>query len=342
MTIASIYPFVLTLLIGSVGGFLFSLMGLPAAWLSGAMVLVAATTLSGVRTAVPDRVRDTLFIVLGAFMGTGVSPEVIDRIGEWPWTMLGLVIAMVMITGATYIYLQRRVGWDRETAFFGSIPGALSFVLALAANRNADISRIATSQMVRLFILVALLPIVITSTSSGDVTGVADAGPMFWEDGLVLFGLCAVSSFVAVQLNVPGGWMTGAFFMSAALNASGLVSGSIPPWVIIPCYIALGSMIGCRFGSTSYSQFFAMLKAGLVAISVGLSIACACAWLGAVLLDLPFGQLLLAYAPGGLEVMTLMAFMLDLDPAFVAAHQIVRFTGMALLLPLITGFLFDR
>ena len=54
-------------------------------------------------------------------------------------------------------------------------------------------------------------------------------------------------------------------------------------------------------------------------------------WIG-----LPFGQLLLAYAPGGLEAMIMMAFILDLDPAFVAAHQLVRYIGMILILPFLT------
>ncbi|MEC7564009.1 MAG: AbrB family transcriptional regulator [SAR324 cluster bacterium] len=44
----------------------------------------------------------------------------------------------------------------------------------------------------------------------------------------------------------------------------------------------------------------------------------------------------MAYAPGGLEAMIMMAFILDLDPAFVAAHQLVRYIGMILILPFLT------
>ena len=55
------------------------------------------------------------------------------------------------------------------------------------------------------------------------------------------------------------------------------------------------------------------------------------------LLGLPFGQVLLAFAPGGLEAMTIMAFALDLDPAYVGAHHLIRFLGLGLLLPLFMG-----
>jgi hypothetical protein len=54
------------------------------------------------------------------------------------------------------------------------------------------------------------------------------------------------------------------------------------------------------------------------------------------LFDLPLNQLLIAFAPGALEVMIILAFVLGLDPTFVAAHHLVRFIGIALTLPLLT------
>ena len=46
------------------------------------------------------------------------------------------------------------------------------------------------------------------------------------------------------------------------------------------------------------------------------------------LLGLPFGQLWLAYAPGGVEAMAAMALALSLDPAFVGAHHVLRILGL--------------
>ena len=42
---------------------------------------------------------------------------------------------------------------------------------------------------------------------------------------------------------------------------------------------------------------------------------------------------LAAFAPGGLEAMTMMAFALGLDPLFVGAHHIARFLFISLALP---------
>ena len=47
----------------------------------------------------------------------------------------------------------------------------------------------------------------------------------------------------------------------------------------------------------------------------------------------PFAEALAAFAPGGLEAMTLMAFALGLDPLFVGAHHLARFFMISLALP---------
>jgi len=332
----------LTLLIAACGGAVFQFMGLPAAWLSGAMVFVAVMTLAGAPTLLPNRLRDALFMVIGMSMGAGVRPEVIERLAEWPVSMALLVVVVVCVTLVGYVVLHFGARWSRETAYFGAIPGALSYVIALATDRGADLPRIASSQSVRLFVLVAILPYAVVS-SSGESSG-EGAVLLVSSPAETLLGvpLCLIASFLAVKLRVPGGWMTGAFFMSAGLNASGLLTLVLPQHVLVPSFVMMGAMIGCRFAEMTLRQFLSVLGASLAAFCAAFLTSIIGALVISALVDIPFGQALLAYAPGGLEVMTLLAFMLDLDPAFVAAHQIVRYTGMVLLLPFVTGLVLGR
>lgn len=343
MSIESIFGRVLlTVLVAALGGTAFYLMDLPAAWLSGAMVFVALATLAGAPTLLPDKLRDTLFVLIGLSMGAGVRPDVLERIGEWPVSMALLVVVVVSVTLAGYVVLHFGAKWSRDTAFFGAIPGALNYVIALATERGADLPRIASSQSLRLFVLVAILPFAVV-TSNGEPTGegmsVIVSTPL---EILLGLPLCLAASFLAVKLRVPGGWMTGAFFMSAGLNATGLLTVALPEFVVLPCFVMMGAMIGCRFANMTFRQFMSVLGASIAAFCAAFLTSIAGALLLSELAGIPFGQALLAYAPGGLEVMTLLAFMLDLDPAFVAAHQIVRFTSMVLLLPLTTVLVLGR
>lgn len=333
---------VVTVLIAVLGAAVFSFMDLPAAWLSGAMVFVSIATLSGVRTHIPVRLRDAMFVLLGISMGAGVNPDVVDRVSEWPVSMGLLIPVMICVTYAGYAVLHFSAKWSKETAYFGALPGALSYVMGLATERGADLPRIASSQSLRLFILVAVVPFAVVA-SNGEVAG--GAGPAVVSDPVdFLFGLplCLAASWLAVKLRVPGGCMTGAFFMSAGLNASGVLLLVLPDYIALPCFMMMGAFIGCRFGTMTLRQFVSVLGASLGAFVAAFVTSLLGAWLVAELVHIPFGQALLAYAPGGLEVMTILAYMLDLDPAFVAAHQIARFTGMVLVLPFITALVLGK
>ncbi|MFD1695091.1 AbrB family transcriptional regulator [Roseibium aestuarii] len=332
----------LTGAIGALGGALFMALGIPAGWMSGAMVLVAAAALARLPVALPPRLRDALFVVLGLSMGAGVTPEVVERIGQWPATMAGLVAVVALVTAATYVYLRHLMKWDPASAYFGALPGALSYVMALASERDVNLPKIAASQSIRLLVLVCVLPLVISSTAGHAPHGFEGRVLPSLTELAILGILCLAASALAARVGLPGGWLTGAFFMSSALNATGTIPVALPEPVLIPCFIGLGCFIGSRFTQTTLSAFVRLIAVGMGAVIVGLAVSVGFAWVLAVMLDLPLGQLILAYAPGGLEVMTLMAFMLDLDPAFVAAHQLVRYIGMVLLLPLVTAVLLGR
>jgi hypothetical protein len=46
-----------------------------------------------------------------------------------------------------------------------------------------------------------------------------------------------------------------------------------------------------------------------------------------------------AFAPGGLEAMTVLALVLGLDPLYVGIHHLVRFLGIGLVLPVAVALL---
>ena len=52
------------------------------------------------------------------------------------------------------------------------------------------------------------------------------------------------------------------------------------------------------------------------------------------MLGLPIAALVLAFAPGGLAEMSLIALALGVDPAFVSSHHVVRIFLVVVLAPL--------
>ena len=83
-------------------------------------------------------------------------------------------------------------------------------------------------------------------------------------------------------------------------------------------------MIGLRFKGISLRGTGTVFGDGFAGFAIAMVIAVAGAVFTTAVAGLPLALTLLAFAPGGLEAMTIMAFALNLDPAYVAAHQIAR------------------
>ncbi|NJM35724.1 MAG: AbrB family transcriptional regulator [Rhodomicrobium sp.] len=126
----------------------------------------------------------------------------------------------------------------------------------------------------------------------------------------------------------------GGMIGGAALHLSGALSGQMPPAVLIPCQVLMGCLIGLRFLSTDIAFLGRALMPSFGAFLLALAVSVTSALIVAYSLDIPPGTVIIAFAPGGLETMTIIAFVLGLDTAFVAAHQLARFIGLSLLLPL--------
>jgi len=327
--------FLLPCLAGATGGYLFHRLGMPAAWMSGALVAATVAALAGLRIRVPDPIGRAMFLLMGVVLGSAVTPETLRLMVTWPVSMAGLAILVPAIVAAITVYLVRVERYDRETAFYASVPGALSYVMALALTSKADARVVAVIQSFRLVLLMAVLPglISVAGLGSGGTRVIGGTGPGNWYDFPLLFALSVSCGLGMERLRVPGGATVGAMLASAILHGTGLVTSSIPEMVMIAGFVVMGVLIAERFAGTSLVEIRQLLRASVAAFVIGTAISILLALVVAWITGLQVGKVVLAYAPGGIEAMAILAFLLDMDPAFVGAHHIVRFLGIALLLP---------
>jgi uncharacterized protein len=323
----------LTLAISAVGGTVFTFLAIPAGWLTGGMVAVAVAAMAGVSTEMPNRLRNVAFVVLGSSLGAGVSPELIAHLADWPLSLAGLAVTVLAVQAVCQLFLDRVCGWDRQTAFFSAIPGVTSYVLALALPTKADIRRIALSQTIRVFLLVALLPTLLTAVESVAPAPAHAIGS--YQSLAVTLAAGTIGGILLHSVGIPAAPMIGAMVASGILHGTGLVHGAFPQPLLVVVYIVLGGLIGSRFVGTTFAMLRQTALASLGAFVLAITVAALGAWLMSATLGQPFGQLALAYAPGGIDVMTAMSVALSLDSAFVAAHQLARFLVIMIYAPLL-------
>jgi membrane AbrB-like protein len=327
-----------TLAIGAVGGALLGLAKFPAGWLSGAIIAVAIAALARRPVRVPALLGQGANIVLGISLGASVTPDSVARMAAWPASLAVLALAMACGSAAVVFYLHKVHDWDVLSALFASSPGGLSQALALAAETGADLRSVAMVQAMRVLVLSAGLPLCfaafgITGSRPMLNAAVATAASMEELAGLVVAAI--VGALVAYRLRLPGGLLVGAMAVSGALHATGLVKVNLPLPAAIVAFVVMGSIIGARFAGTDLWLLRRLTVVGLGALAVGTAVASVFAVAAALLLSLPVGDVVMAFAPGALEAMTTLAFALNLDPAYVGTHHIARLIFVSLVVPVV-------
>jgi hypothetical protein len=168
-----------------------------------------------------------------------------------------------------------------------------------------------------------------------DAVAAATAPPSL-RDAAILVAAGGAGAFLAQKARLPAALILGAMMASALVKISGVVQGPLTDALLLPAYVVLGAMIGARFLGFEPAWIARLLGAGITGFVIAMILAFAGAVAAHQLSDLPLALTLVAFAPGGLEAMSIMAFALDLDPAYVGAMQIARYVGISLLLPIIS------
>ncbi len=326
-------PVVPTLLVGSTGALLFQAIGFPAAFVTGSATAVAIASLLGVRTSIPVRLCDVVFILIGVQIGSTVTPDVIDAALRWPISLLILTLTLVVILVVVPRGLRIIFGHRPVTAFLSATPGHLTFVLGLSADLKADVPQVVLIQTVRVFLLTLLVPVLISLwgvTGTGTSTHQGVSSPL---ELAAILGVALGTGLIFKHFAVPAPLLIGAMLASAIGHGSGFVAGVAPAWVTLGAFVCMGSLIGTRFDGTDKSLLRKAFLAGVFSTLAGCVIAAAGAFVAAKIIDLPAAALFLAFAPGGVEVMAALAIETGLEPALVAAHHVFRLVILGVLLP---------
>lgn len=321
------------LLIGAAGAALFWVIGFPAALLTGPAAAVSVATVAGLRCTIPPRLRDAVFVLIGVSIGSTVTPEVIATALAWPLSLAALCVTLVLVLVLAMIALERMFRFDRMTAMLSATPGHLSYVLGLSTEMRADVPRVALVQSMRVLLLTMAVPVLVALWGVEGTARLEDRGGMaLWAIALI-FPASVALGLVFKRLRVPAPVLLGAMGVSALGQGADITPGALPAWLVGAAFVAIGSLIGTRFYGIDRRALASALLAGLVCTLI----ACGVAALGAVLVSgivgLPPAVLLLAFAPGGVEVMAAIAIETGLEPAFVAAHHVFRLLALTVIVP---------
>jgi len=320
-----------TLAAGLAGGGALAWIGVPAGWLSGAMIGVGALAAAGGAAPLAPPLRDLAILLSGLALGSSVNPASLAALGRYPLSLSIMAVALVGMTTASYGVLRRSKGFSRQTALYSAVPGALSYVFIMASQGAADPARVAIIQIFRIFVLMALVPIV-AAHSAPAAARLYPLDPVWIT--LALLALAFGAGKLMARAGLGAGPLYAAILVSGLAHGLGLAPGRSAPWLQTIAQTLVGAWIGTRLIGFDWRLMRRLLLAAATSFAAAFAVASAFAGVVCLLIKAPFAEALVAFAPGGLEAMTMMAFALGLDPLFVGSHHLARFLMISLGLPL--------
>lgn len=318
---------------GCVGATVFTLLGLPAPLLLGSMVFTLALALGGVRLAFPRWLQMTVLGVIGISVGSTLSSDLLGQMMVWLPSVGGEIITQLIALAVGSVVMHLLAGQTWSTAFLASFPGHLVMVLATANGENTDSRIVAIAQSLRLVSLVVFVPLVL-GQADGASAHAAAAAPFNLLSALIVIGAGLIGMGLAVLIHLPTPLLLGGIIGAGAATLGGHTLGPLPHVSGPVLLLVVGTLIGARFsGMSRKALMLSVPRCALTVLSVLLTVALL-AWPISHTLGLPYGQMLLAYTPGGGDVMPVLALAQGYDAVYVGIHHGARLLVMGFVLPL--------
>jgi membrane AbrB-like protein len=323
-----------TLALAAAGGFAAHLIGIPLAWMIGAMVAVAGAGIAGAKPAAPSQFRPAALIVLGTGFGQAFTPPVLAALAE---SLPALVLAgfASVLSGVVVSRVTARVGGlDTRTAFFISVPGGIIAMVVLAARAGASVPAVTLGQTLRMVLVVLTYPVAMAAfgTPGQDVFSFTPP-PVAWPMLPVLFALTVAGAFLMNRTGLANPWMMGPVFVSLGLAVAGTPLSGLPGPLIDAAQVAMGATLGTRLTREFLFRSHRLLMASVVNMLLLSLCAAVIAAACVALARLPLQATLLGTAPGGMPEMAITAKVMNLGVPLVLGFHLVRLLICNLFVP---------
>ena len=345
----------LTLLVGTLGGYIFFKLKVPAGMLVGAIFAVSALSVATPYALMPASAKVAAQIITGAYIGSTISKSDILHlpriIGPYLTLMAGFFILNIL--SGFLIYLVSPM--DLLTSLLCAMPGGISDTPLIAMDMGADAAKVAVLQFVRLVFGIGALPLLILSIermankhkNSGDFdpapSQVAQPKSISKQTHapivlIITLAAATIGGLFGKWLKVPAGALI--FSMLITMIFKMLYSKAyLPLW----CRRVAQVLSGCCIGSQmTYGDVIEMRYLILPAVILIVGYFANCVFMGYVLnrlFKIPRLEAMLSVSPAGATEMALISADLGVDSPDLIVIQICRLIGVMAVFPQLIAML---
>jgi len=337
-------PVLLALSIGLICGLTGNAIGMPLPWMLGPMIGNTIAALAHAPIKGPVKLRPIVVPIIGVMLGSAITPAFFADLGPWALTLVALPIILGASASVSFLIYRRFGRHDPVTAYYAAMPGGLNEMMIQGEEAGADGRKIALAHALRILLVilfvVAFFWVAMGVRTTGTSNWIALDALTLWD--YATLGACAFAGvWVGRWLRLPAAPVFGPMLLSGIAHLVGWVTVAPPSILVIIAQLVMGTVIGCRFIGSSLKDIRGDLVLGVASAMAMLIVAVICAEALAAF-GLPLAQAFLAFAPGGLTEMSLLALSMDQDPAYVSTIHLIRITLVIAAAPLVFRWVLRR
>jgi len=324
---------------------LLELLDFPAALLLGPMFAGIVVAIANEGPRVPRQPFHIAQALVGCLIARSMPLTVFAEVGrDWPILLAG--VAFVVMVAGLLGWVQMRWGvLPGTTAIWGSAPGGATATLLMAEAYGADVRLVALMQYMRVAgvaLTASLVARFLTPETAYSAAAIVWFPPLHVGALLATLAVAIGGMLIGLRLKIPAGAMLVPLGLGIALSSMGVLTITLPPWLMVLAYTVIGWNIGLRFTYGIVRQSVRMLPAILLS-TVSLIVICG---LFSVLLVHVTGidpmTAYLAMSPGSADSIAIIATSSHVDVSLVMAMQTSRLIVVMLIGPSFTRFLAQR
>ncbi|WP_042425790.1 AbrB family transcriptional regulator [Geomicrobium sp. JCM 19039] len=324
------------LLVAFIVGIVFQTMGVPAGWLLGALLtgifyglFIETYNFKGWPFALA-------LALVGANIGIIMEAELFVHLHQYFLPLL-VTLMITLFGGLGFgLLLNKWTGLDRTTAFFCTVPGGASEVIALSAHYGADERVVAAFHTARITMFVLIIPFGVgLFYGQGSPETFSEASTQLQPNQLFFFAVVISIAFLLHRLfTFPGAMLIYSIVVGFLLSQFVFQLGTLPNYIAGVGQVLIGAMVGIRFERSTVKRLSSIGVPSLKILAMYVGMALFVALLFFMMTPLNYVTSLLSTVPAGAPEMSSTAFALKLEPSLVASLHIIRMVSIFLVLPL--------
>lgn len=356
--------FFLTLLAGFIGGIVALKLKIPGGSLIGALVLSIVYNVWTGNGFFYDSCADILRFITGVYLGTRINRATLVRLKSVWKAALVMMIGLLMMNMIVGSILSRICDLDIGTAIMASAPGGMTELSLYASDIGADVSTVATLQVVRVLANIGLMPIIIRSFAKKQyIIKLGKNNKKMWFDDAGVSRQLQNSSFLNERKEYP-------IIIKLIVMFLGALAGVVIFEKIgVPSSLMIGAMVGTLFANIGFGEVQFPSKTGATlqmftgayvgttvskkqlvslmsmipgVILMVISFLVCTVILGVLiyrLLNIDIGTAMFACAPGGISDMALIAIDMGADIAVIVSMHTIRLITLIVVIPYMISIL---